>query len=124
MAQGNDCARGFMRGTVRATTAGLSLSTMRSATDLILTMMLCHEHDEEPEMRPNPISPESSKKSSCTWRLGFRALISIFRSHRQVSPSAHTSEPRHNVPKVGRNSPSPCGSGKKYKQCCGGTTIN
>ena len=41
MAQGNDCARGFMRGTVRATTAGLSLSTMRSATDLILTMMLC-----------------------------------------------------------------------------------
>ena len=23
------------------------------------------------------------------------------------------------VPKVGRNSPCPCGSGKKYKQCCG-----
>ncbi len=24
-----------------------------------------------------------------------------------------------NVPKVGRNEPCPCGSGKKYKQCCG-----
>ncbi len=23
------------------------------------------------------------------------------------------------VPKVGRNEPCPCGSGKKYKQCCG-----
>jgi preprotein translocase subunit SecA len=23
------------------------------------------------------------------------------------------------TPKVGRNSPCPCGSGKKYKQCCG-----
>jgi SEC-C motif-containing protein len=23
------------------------------------------------------------------------------------------------VPKVGRNDPCPCGSGKKYKQCCG-----
>jgi preprotein translocase subunit SecA len=23
------------------------------------------------------------------------------------------------APKVGRNSPCPCGSGKKYKQCCG-----
>ena len=24
------------------------------------------------------------------------------------------------TPKVGRNEPCPCGSGKKYKQCCGG----
>jgi len=24
-----------------------------------------------------------------------------------------------NTPKVGRNSPCPCGSGKKYKKCCG-----
>ncbi len=23
------------------------------------------------------------------------------------------------APKVGRNDPCPCGSGKKYKQCCG-----
>lgn len=23
------------------------------------------------------------------------------------------------APKVGRNEPCPCGSGKKYKQCCG-----
>lgn len=26
----------------------------------------------------------------------------------------------HAVPKVGRNEPCPCGSGKKYKKCCGG----
>ena len=25
-----------------------------------------------------------------------------------------------NAPKVGRNDPCPCGSGKKYKKCCGG----
>ncbi len=24
------------------------------------------------------------------------------------------------TPKVGRNEPCPCGSGKKYKKCCGG----
>jgi preprotein translocase subunit SecA len=28
---------------------------------------------------------------------------------------------RRNVPKVGRNDPCPCGSGKKYKNCCGRT---
>jgi preprotein translocase subunit SecA len=26
---------------------------------------------------------------------------------------------RRQVPKVGRNEPCPCGSGKKYKHCCG-----
>ena len=26
---------------------------------------------------------------------------------------------RHEEPKVGRNDPCPCGSGKKYKNCCG-----
>ena len=26
---------------------------------------------------------------------------------------------RHAAPKVGRNDPCPCGSGKKYKKCCG-----
>lgn len=26
----------------------------------------------------------------------------------------------HRAPKVGRNDPCPCGSGKKFKKCCGG----
>ncbi len=26
---------------------------------------------------------------------------------------------RHETPKVGRNDPCPCGSGKKFKKCCG-----
>jgi preprotein translocase subunit SecA len=28
-------------------------------------------------------------------------------------------EPYRAPPKVGRNEPCPCGSGKKYKKCCG-----
>ena len=28
-------------------------------------------------------------------------------------------EPYRAPPKVGRNAPCPCGSGKKYKKCCG-----
>ena len=28
-------------------------------------------------------------------------------------------KPKRTGPKVGRNDPCPCGSGKKYKQCCG-----
>ncbi|MGI9086801.1 MAG: SEC-C metal-binding domain-containing protein, partial [Chthoniobacterales bacterium] len=28
---------------------------------------------------------------------------------------------RREIPKVGRNEPCPCGSGKKFKNCCGRT---
>jgi len=30
---------------------------------------------------------------------------------------------RHEGPKVGRNDPCPCGSGKKYKKCCGAVAV-
>ena len=49
-----------------------------------------------------------------------------------LNPHAFTSQPRmdksdnmtvlHKKPKIGRNSPCPCGSGKKYKKCCLGKT--
>jgi SEC-C motif-containing protein len=34
---------------------------------------------------------------------------------RMVTPGTH----RNEGPKIGRNDPCPCGSGKKYKKCCG-----
>jgi len=37
-------------------------------------------------------------------------------SHSQERPIL---KPVHVMPKVGRNDPCPCGSGKKYKKCCG-----
>lgn len=33
-----------------------------------------------------------------------------------------TAEQRATVKKVGRNDPCPCGSGRKFKKCCGGVT--
>ena len=35
------------------------------------------------------------------------------------SDTSTTKQPKVNKNKVGRNDPCPCGSGKKYKQCCG-----
>jgi preprotein translocase subunit SecA len=39
------------------------------------------------------------------------------RGGRPQRPAPHT--PVRTGPKVGRNEPCPCGSGKKYKKCCG-----
>ncbi len=41
-------------------------------------------------------------------------MVSVFSRQRAQSPV------RRQVPKVGRNDPCPCGSGKKSKKCCGG----
>ena len=39
----------------------------------------------------------------------------------EASQATQTIEPiRNRGAKVGRNDPCPCGSGKKYKKCCGG----
>jgi preprotein translocase subunit SecA len=35
------------------------------------------------------------------------------------APAAPQAPVRRDAPKVGRNDPCPCGSGKKYKQCHG-----
>ena len=44
-------------------------------------------------------------------------------SRKEPAPTVAVIEPIHNrVPKVGRNDPCPCGSGKKYKKCCGANT--
>ena len=47
-----------------------------------------------------------------------RILRSLYSRHLRRTESRHrpTTPPK---PKVGRNDPCPCGSGKKYKRCCG-----
>ena len=46
--------------------------------------------------------------------LGYIRLIDLMREH------AYSDEPyRRKGAKIGRNDPCPCGSGKKYKKCCG-----
>jgi len=37
----------------------------------------------------------------------------------EATEAVSKAKPIHAGPKVGRNDPCPCGSGKKYKQCCG-----
>jgi preprotein translocase subunit SecA len=43
-------------------------------------------------------------------------------ANQPVGQSAGPTTVRRSIPKVGRNDPCPCGSGKKYKRCCGATS--
>ncbi len=119
---GNDWARGFMRGMgMRHDGWAQLVNDDQHGGCLIPMMMLYHEHDEDPEMRPKPISPEKREEVMVQMAAGLLGAYQYFREHRQIS--IRTSEPRRS-PKVGRNDLCPCGSGKKYKRCCGNTTVN
>jgi hypothetical protein len=86
------------------TTAGLSLvNDDEHGGCLIPMMMLYHEHDEEPEMRPEPVSPEQREEVIAYMAAGPVRAYRYFREHRQISASAHTSEPRRSSISVARN---------------------
>lgn len=87
---------------------------------LIPVMMLCHEHDEDPAMRPKPISAEQREEVIAGMAAGLLRAYKYFREQRQTYASGasvrHSSESHRSTSKIGRNDLCPCGSGKKYKK--------
>jgi preprotein translocase subunit SecA len=77
------------------------------------------------------VQKEEERKLRDTWSIAsteHEAAGSFDESRRQsqraveADQSDQKPKPIHRVaPKVGRNDPCPCGSGKKYKKCCGST---
>jgi uncharacterized protein YecA (UPF0149 family) len=90
---------------------------------LIPMMILYHEHDEDREMRPEPITLDKREKVIAYMAAGLLAAHKYFRE-RWKEYADTTFEPPRRAAKVGRNDPCPCGSGKKYKKCCGGAAVN
>ena len=72
-------------------------------------------NDEDPEMRPEPISPEKREEVIVHMAAGLLQAYRYFRAQRQISPGAHTSEPRRSAPKVGRNDLCPVWLGEEVR---------
>ena len=57
------------------------------------------------------------------WWDCFRKDRAMDRAHADSDYDTNPGTPsqfKRTTPKTGRNEPCPCGSGKKYKKCCGG----
>ena len=126
VAHGNDWARGFMRGMgMRHDGWAELVNDEKHGGCLIPMMMLCHEQDEDPAMRPKPISPEQREEVMAGMAAGLLRAYKYFREQRQTyAGTASRRDPKRRASKVGRNDLCPCGSGKKYKKCCGGAAVN
>jgi uncharacterized protein len=126
VAHGNDWAHGFMRGMQMRHDGWAELvNDDERGGCLIPMMMLHHEHDKDPEMRPDPITPEQREEVIVHMAAGLLGAYRYFRAERDTSVGIPFGrEPKRNPSKIGRNDPCPCGSGKKYKKCCGRATVN
>jgi uncharacterized protein len=91
---------------------------------MVPVLMLYHENDPDPQMRPEPIGAEQRETVIEHMAAGLVGAYRYFRQHGRSGLGTRTAEPRNTKSKIGRNDPCPCGSGKKYKRCCGGQTIN
>ena len=122
---GNDWARGFMRGMHMRHEGWSDLVNDENYGDSLIPMMaLYHEHDEDPEMRPEPITPDKREQVIALMAAGLMNAYEYFRKEREGDLGVLAPESRRSTPKIGRNDPCPCGSGKKYKKCCGGAMVN
>ena len=125
----NDWATGFRRGMEfhKEQWAAL-LSDEQHGGLLVPIFALAHEHDPDPEMRPykEAISAEKREKLIVGAAAGVTGIYRYFKALRLVEkePLDHATTFRRTIPKIGRNDPCPCGSGKKFKQCCGRTTLH
>jgi uncharacterized protein len=122
---GNDWAHGFIRGTRlhHDGWAGLLADEARGGC-MIPMLMLYHEHAEDPSLRPKPMGNEQREKLIESMAIGLGGAYRHFREQRTPSASIRRPQPPYRSNKIGRNDPCPCGSGKKYKRCCGGATIH
>jgi uncharacterized protein len=95
---------------------------------LVPIFALATEHSPDPAMRPykEPVSAERREKLIVGAAAGVTGIYQYFEAQRLVEGHLfdNTTTFHRVTPKIGRNDPCPCGSGKKFKQCCGRTTLH
>src|SRR5690606_4819152 len=113
-ALGNDWANGFLRG---LRLRGKSWSALRNDPREVHLMVpiftLAHDHNADAQLRAAPIS-DAERGDLIRRATAYLTLI-----HRYFEPLRANANAARERGRVGRNDPCPCGSGKKYKQCCG-----
>lgn len=125
--RGNRWAEGFLRGISMRRESWKEIFADDDKFAMLLPIFaLAHENDPDPEMRSwkTPPDRELRKRLIIGLAVATQQVYDYFRTHRareaRRRPSGESAASR----KIGRNDPCYCGSGKKYKRCCGNVTIN
>jgi uncharacterized protein len=123
----NDWANGFLRGIeLRKKDWADLLNDEQHGGWLVPIFALAHENSLDEVMRPyqEPVSAEMRGKLIAGAAAGLRGIYRHFQAKHLQENQLRSTTVRRVTPKIGRNDPCPCGSGKKFKQCCGMTTLH
>ena len=123
----NDWANGFMRGMgLRKEDWTALLDNEEHGGSLIPIFALAHENHPDPAMRPykEPVSTEKRETLIAGAAAGLNKIYHYFEAQRLLGTEPFHSTFRRSAPKIRRNEPCPCGSGKKFKHCCGKITLH
>jgi uncharacterized protein len=122
VARGNDWANGFLEGAyLRWNIWADVFEDEEKAGFLAPILVLGYENHPDADMRPDkePVDQKSRTDLIVGVAAGVMRLRAMFLAHRSdFLPGSDTFVRAE--PKTGRNEPCPCGSGKKFKKCCGG----
>jgi len=119
--QGNHWAQGFLTGTnLRYEIWREIMEDEDEGGAMVPIWALAHEHHEDPEMRPykEPMNSEMREKLVIGAAAGVMRMHQYFLKRRAAYTPPSGTFARSSA-KTGRNDPCRCGSGKKFKQCCG-----
>jgi uncharacterized protein len=127
--RGNEWANAFLRGMeLRKNVWSLLVNDDAHGGPLVPIFALAHEHHPDPRMRPykEPISAERRENLLIGAAAGVMNIYKYFRVPKvEEEDRVRDSTTYHRIaPKTGRNEPCPCGSGKKFKHCCGRLTLH
>jgi uncharacterized protein len=125
--RGNRWAHGFMRGVEMCRDEWNEIFQDEKNFAMILPVLaLVHENDPDKEMRTwkTPPNPELREKVLIGLSMATQRLYDYFRARRARLARAGQKGIRTPAQKIGRNDPCFCGSGKKYKRCCGNVTVH
>ena len=121
---GNDWAIGFLAGTkLRYGVWDPVIQDEERGGAFIPLFALAYEHSDDLSLRPfdKPVTQEQREDLIAGMIAGVNGLYRHFVEAGKFSLSS-TPKMQTFPPKTGRNEPCPCGSGKKFKKCCGQVT--
>lgn len=121
--RGNEWASGFMRCIGLDSSSWLPLlSDVEHRGKLLSIMALAHENDSDPALRTFEETPSTEQREQLLASI-LEAIPVIYHFMQPVRDAQYRQTGRsirRTAPKIGRNDPCPCGSGKKVKRCgCG-----
>jgi uncharacterized protein len=127
-AQGNNWALGFLRGVEMRKESWREILDDESKMGWFVPVFaLVTENHPEPEMRPykEKMTEEQRENLLAGLSVMVTEMYEYFEPHRRREAASRMEFARRNrASKIGRNDPCHCGSGKKYKKCCGSRKAN